>query len=106
MHTTYQEESKRSRAITPEGQEDEMIALAFQQARERMLNGTASSSEIVHFLKLGSVRERRERQKLDEEIKLLIAKTESIKADRDRGELYSQVIDAIRRYTPHGPDDI
>ena len=95
-----------SSAMTPEGQEDEMIALAFQRARERLENGTASSSEIVHFLKLGSLREREERKKLQEEIKLLTAKTESIKADKERDVLYAQAIEAMRRYTPHGPEDI
>ncbi len=97
---------RRSSAITPEGQEDEMIACAMQLARERLLNGTASSSEIVHFLKLGSMRERQERQKLEEEIKLLTAKTEMIKAEKDRDTLYAEAIEAMRRYTPHGADDL
>ena len=98
--------SRRFSATTPEGQEDEMIAYAFDLARERMMNGTASSQEIVHFLKLGSVRERQERKKLEEEIKLLTAKTEAIKSDKDRESLYAQAIEAMRRYTPHGVDDI
>ena len=42
---------------------------------------------------------------LEEEIKLLKAKTEAIKSEQERNELYSQVIDAIRTYTPHGADE-
>ena len=88
-------------AITSEGQEDRMISYAHKLSEERMRNGTASSQEIVYWLKVGSKKERQERQKLEEEIKLLKAKTEAIKSAQERNELYSQVIDAIRTYTPH-----
>lgn len=93
-------------AITPQGREDQLIAYAVDLAEERLRNGTASSSEIVHFLKLGSMREKYERQKLQEEIKLLTAKTEAIQSEKDRAGLYSEVIEAIKSYTPHGQYDI
>lgn len=93
-------------ATTPEGQADQMIACAMDLSRQRMLNGTASSQEIVFWLKEGSLREKRERVKLEEEIKLLNAKTEQIKADKERDVLYAKAIEAMRMYTPHGPDEI
>lgn len=102
------EESLRRQtpAMTPEGREDQMIAYAIDLAEEQLRNGTASSQVITHYLKLGSVRERYERDKLRKEIELLTAKTEAVKADKDREQLYAKVIDAIRTYTPHGPDEI
>ena len=96
---------RQTPAITPEGREDQMIAYAIDLAEEQLRNGTASSQVITHYLKLGSMREKYEKQKLLEEIKLLTAKTEAIKADRERNDLYAQVIDAIRTYTPHGAEE-
>ena len=95
---------RQTPAITPEGRRDQMIAYATELSEQRMLNGTASSQEIVFWLKEGS--SRLERQKLEEEIKLLKAKTESIKADRERDIMYAQAIEAMRRYTPHSADEI
>ena len=96
---------RQTPAITPEGREDQMIAYAINLAEEQLRNGTASSQVITHYLKLGSMRERYEKQKLQEEIKLLVAKTDAIKADREKNALYEQVIEAIRTYTPHGAED-
>ena len=92
---------RQTPAITPEGREDQMIAYAIDLAEQQLRNGTASSQVITHYLKLGSMKERQERQKLEEEIKLLKAKTEAIKSEQERNELYSQVIEAIRTYSPH-----
>ena len=97
---------RQTPAITPEGREDQLIAYAVDLAAQQLRNGTASSQVIVHYLKLGSLRERQEREKLEEEIKMLKAKTESIKADRERDVLYAQAIEAMRRYTPHSAEDI
>lgn len=91
-------------AITPEGREAQLIAYATDLAEEQLKNGTASSQVITHYLKLGSQREKYEREKLKEEIKLLNAKTDAIKAEKDREGLYMQVIEAIKSYTPHGAD--
>ena len=96
---------RQTPAITPEGREDQMIAYAINLAEEQLRNGTASSQVITHYLKLGSMKEKYEMQRLKEEIKLLTAKTEAIKADRERNDLYAQVIEAIRTYTPHGADE-
>ena len=97
---------RQAPAMTPEGREDQLIAYAINLAEQQLLNGTASSQVITHYLKLGSQREKLEKEKAIEEIKLLRAKTEAIKADKERDVLYAQAIEAMRRYTPHGPDDL
>lgn len=97
---------RQTPAITPEGREDQLIAYATDLAEEQLRNGTASSQVITHYLKLGSMREKYEKQKIIEEIKLLKAKTEAIAADKERDILYAQAIEAMRRYTPHGPDEL
>lgn len=51
--------SKKIRpALTPEARELQMISLAVDLAERQLLEGTASSQVITHYLKLGSSRER------------------------------------------------
>lgn len=92
-------------AATQEAMENQLIALAYQSARQRLINGTASSQEIVHFLKMGSIRQQAELEKLKKENELLVAKTEAIRSDAASGELYAQAIAAMKSYQPTGEDD-
>ena len=62
-----------------ESQEKEMVALAVAAAKKQMLEGTASSQIITHYLKLGTVREQLELEKLRKENELLAAKKTAIK---------------------------
>ena len=96
---------RQTPATTPEGREDQMIAYATKLAEQQLRDGTASSQVITHYLKLGSMREKYEKQKLLEEIKLLTAKTEAIKAEKDRDILYAKAIEAMRNYTPHSSEE-
>ena len=67
-------------ALTPEARENQMIALAMDLVEQRLRNGTASSQETTHFLKLATVKEQREREKLEAEIKLANAKIASLES--------------------------
>ena len=49
-------------ALTPEARENQMISLAMDLVEQRLLNGTASSQETTHFLKLGTAKEKLERE--------------------------------------------
>ena len=84
-----------------------MIALAYDLVERRLREGTASSQETTHFLKLAATRdrERLEKDKLGEEITLLKAKTESIEASRRTEELYAQVLTAIKEYNGFKDDE-
>ena len=64
-----------------------------------------TSQVITHYLKLGSTRERLEREKLAEENKLLRAKTKAIEEAADMKELYENAIKAMQRYSGHGGDE-
>ena len=92
-------------AITPEAEENQLIALAYDRAKEQLLDGTASSQVITHFLKLGSTREKLERERLEEENKLLKAKTEQLKSQKRTEELFEEAIKAMRNYGGHGDPD-
>ena len=85
-------------ALTPEARENQMISLAVDLAERQLQEGTASSQVITHYLKLGSMRERLEREKLEEENKLLKARTEQIQSMKRIEELYEEAIKAMRNY--------
>lgn len=103
-NSTQQSQSSRP-FMTPEGQENHLISLANNLVEQRLLDGTASSQEVTHFLKLGSTKERLEREKLEEENKLLRAKTEALQSMKQTEELYGNAIAAMRRYSGQGDRD-
>jgi len=92
--------------LTPEEWENHLIALSYQAVEQRILDGTATAAEYVHFLKAGSVKQREELEKLQKENELLKAKTSAIESERNRGELYKQVIDALSSYRTESPDEL
>ena len=91
--------SKHRPAATPEARENQLIALAVDLAEQQLRDGTASNQVIVHYLKLGSSKDRLERKLLEEKTKLAEAKTESIQSSHRIEELYSNALDAMRLYS-------
>ena len=89
---------KRPRARTIQSQEDEMISLAMRRAEEKLLDGTASNTLIIHFLKMGSVKEQLEKEMLKEQIELTKAKTEAAKSAKVQEELYREAMEAFKSY--------
>ena len=92
-------------ALTPEARENQLIALAVDLVEQRLLDGTASSQETTHFLKLGSSKNRLELEKLEEENKLLRARTESLQSQKRVEELYTNALNSMRRYAGQGGPD-
>lgn len=85
-------------ALTPEARENQLISAAVNLAEKQLLEGTASSQVITHYLKLGSSKERLEKEKLERENELLRAKTEALQSAQRVEELYANALDAMRRY--------
>lgn len=90
--------------MTPEARENQLIAKAVDLAEQQIMNGTASSQVITHFLKLGSTTARLEKERLQKENELLCAKTEAIKSGQRIEELYNNALNAMRNYGGH--DDV
>ena len=86
-------------ALTPEAREDQLIALATNLAEQQMRDGTASSQVITHYLKLGTTRERLEREILKEQKEMIKAKAEAPKSEKRVEELYAEALSAMRRYS-------
>ena len=98
--------SKKIRpALTPEARELQMISLAVDLAERQLLEGTASSQVITHYLKLGSSREKLEKERLEEENNLLRAKVRAIDSTDEIKDLYKDAINAFRIYSGRGNDD-
>lgn len=93
-------------AASPEERENQLIALAYDLVEKRLIEGTATSQETVHFLKMGSVRQQEELEKLRSENELLKVRTESIQSDKATEQLYRDAIDAMRSYQPTQEDEI
>lgn len=88
----------RKPAQTVEDRENELVKSATDLADQQLRDGTASPSVITHFLRLGSVREQLERQKLMKENELMEVKMAAIEASERREQEYSEAINALRRY--------
>lgn len=104
--TSNTSKRKTKPLTTPEAQESRMISLAIGLAEQQLRDGTASSQVITHFLKLGSTREKLERERLEQENELLRAKTKSLADQGEYKELVAEAINAMRNYQGQGdPDD-
>ena len=92
-------------ALSPEARENQLISLAVDLVERRLLEGTASSQETTHFLRLGSTKERIEKDILEQQKELIMAKTQSLKSAQRIEELYANALNAMKQYSGHGSDD-
>jgi len=100
-----QPQIKSPPVLTPEARENQLISLAMDLVEQRLRNGTASSQETVHFLKLGSSKEKLEQQILAEQKKLVVAKTSAIESQERIDEMYSNAIKAMRTYSGQSEEE-
>lgn len=85
--------------ITAKEHEDILVNLAFDLVEQRLRNGSASSQETVHFLKLGSYKEKLEMEKLEKEVELLRAKTIYLESQEQTNEKLQAVLDSMQLYS-------
>lgn len=112
MATKKQPESPGSKkrktelATTPEGREAQLIAAAVDLAEKRILDGTASNQLLIHFLKRADPKEKIEKEILERQKDLIVAKTENLESQKRTEELYQKAINAMKVYSGQGiPDD-
>jgi hypothetical protein len=92
-------------ALTPEAQENRMTALAMDLVEQRLRDGTASSQETTHFLKIGSAKARMELEKMKLENELIAAKTKALANADEMRILYEEALKAMRTYSGQGEPD-
>ena len=115
MRTTKKNSSKSDEEIiktkkrrpprTIEDAENENIGLALRLAQKQLAEGTASAQVITHYLKLGSTKERLEREILEKQRDLYAAKTDAIQSSKNTEEIYANAIMAFRDYTGESDED-
>lgn len=100
-----QPEIKSPPVMTPEAREQQLVSLAIDLAEKQLREGTASSQVITHYLKLGSSKEKLEKEILQEQKKLVVAKTSAIESQERIDELYAEAIKAMRTYNGQSEDE-
>lgn len=89
---------RRAPAKTVEARENQLISLAADLAEKQLAGGTASAQVITHFLKLGTMKAKLEMEKIKHENDLLGAKTEALQSAKRIEELYTEALNAMRKY--------
>lgn len=86
--------------------ESKLISLALKQAEKQLIDQTASSQIVTHFLELGSLRAQVVLEKLKLENQLLEARIESEQSGQKLAETIGQVLDALKSYSYIPPGDL
>lgn len=89
---------KRRPALTLEAEENEMVALAHNLARQQLLDGTASSQIITHYLKIGSTREKLEKEILEKKKDVMDAQIKEIESSEDVKKMMEEAMNAFKGY--------
>lgn len=92
-------------ALSPEAREKQLISLAVDLAEKQLIEGTASSQVITHYLKVGSTKEQIEKEILGKQKELIEAKTQSLQSAQRIEELYTNALNAMRNYSSQGGSD-
>lgn len=96
--STGNSKRKQMPALDEESRENQLISLAIDCAEQQLLDGTASSQVIVHYLRLASSKNKLELEKLKNENELLKAKTETLHAAERTEGFFMEVLNAIKGY--------
>lgn len=92
-------------ALTPEARENQLVSLAVDLAEKQLREGTASAQVITHYLKIGSTKERVEKEILEKQKELIEAKTQNLKSIENTEKLYANALKAFRGYSGHGDEE-
>lgn len=105
VEETSLKKRKSTPATSPEGRENQLVALAYDLLEQRLRDGTATSQEVTTLIKYGSPKGRLEKEILEQQKELMAAKTEALHTARHIDELYQNAINAMRTYSGLGVGD-
>ena len=92
-------------AITDEGREKRLVSMAYDLIEKRLLDGSASATETTAIIKLGTEREKLEREKLQAEVNFTRSKSEALAQAQRMEELMTEAINAFKRYSGEVDDE-
>ena len=96
--TTTKKTRTKRHAMSLENREQQLISLAVDLAEKQLMDGSASSQLITHYLKLATTREKIEQETMLANQKLIQAKVESLESATKIEALYAEAISAMKRY--------
>ncbi len=89
----------RRRAQSPEARENQLINLAVDLAEKQIVEGNVSPLVLAHYIRMGSTKERLEREKLKKENEHLQAKIEALQVAKETGARYEEALRAFASYS-------
>lgn len=92
-------------AMTPASRQNQMISLAMDLVEERLRNGTATSQETTHFLKLATEESKLKNKLLEAQAEVAEAKKRELESRERSEELMREAIAAFRSYSGAGDSD-
>lgn len=89
---------RRPPATTPEGRENQMISLAFDQAELLLREGRAPAPVLVHYLKLATEQSALEKERIKSQIMLDQKKADNIETSERLEKVYEEARKAMLQY--------
>jgi hypothetical protein len=91
--------------LSPEADENQLISLSIDAAKKMLVEGTAPTSIVLHYLKLATTRERMEREMMATQKELMEAKKQALESQAKVEQLYADAMKAMQRYSGYGDQD-
>jgi hypothetical protein len=98
-------ESRGRKALSDEARINQLAAKAYDLIEERILDKTASASELVQILRMASPREQQELEKLRADTKLSEAKVTAIETNERYEQELKDAMEAWRGYAGKGDEE-
>lgn len=98
-------ESRVRKALSDEARINQLAAKAYDLIEERILDKTASASELVQILRMASPREQQELEKLRADTKLSEAKVTAIETNERYEQELKDAMEAWRGYAGKGDEE-
>lgn len=95
----------RKPALTPEERENQLVALAYDVAEQKLRDGTASSQLVVQLLRAGSSKDALEKQRIEQQNALDAAKIANMESHAKLESLFKDAMEAIASYRMPTYDD-
>ena len=105
LSNTSGSKRRQKPSLDPEVRDNQLISYAIDLVEQRLLDGTASSQETTHFLKLATQKSKLENKQLEAQTEMAIAKKELMKSQKRSEELFEEAIKAFKNYSGQGEPD-
>jgi len=90
--------------LSREADENQLISLSIDAAKEMLLSGNAPTSIVLHYLKLATTREQMEREMMETQKELMEAKRQALESQAKVEQLYADAMKAMQKYSGYGDD--